>query len=109
MTRIKALACGAGVALALVVPVGSAAAAEEDVPASAAISEDVDALYVDGLSESKTVTPAQVRGVSITAPESRAQELPVTGGDILGLVMIGGAAIATGAVLVRRNRVTRTA
>ena len=30
--------------------------------------------------------------------------LPITGGDVLGLTLIGAAAVATGAVLVRRSR-----
>ena len=53
---------------------------------------------------------AAVQGLSVTQPQVRAidvtngQELPVTGGDIVGLVMLGGAAIGTGAILVRRGR-----
>ena len=35
--------------------------------------------------------------------------LPVTGGDVLGLTVIGAAAIGTGAVLVRRSRRTADA
>ena len=103
MRRMKVLASGGAVALALALPLGGVAAAQDDT-SKVAVTEDVDALYVGGLSESRTVTPAEVRGETITAPPVRSQQLPVTGGDILGLVMLGGAAIGTGAVFVRRSR-----
>jgi LPXTG-motif cell wall-anchored protein len=38
-----------------------------------------------------------------TAPSG---SLPITGGDILGLVLMGAAALAAGVVLVRRSRHT---
>ena len=97
MRRMKVLASGGALAIALAMPLAGSAAAQDD-------SNSVDTLYVGGVSESKTVTPAEVRGETITAPPVRAQQLPVTGGDVLGLVMLGGAAIGTGAVLVRRSR-----
>ena len=106
MSRLKVFVSGGAVALTLALPLAGAAAAQEDDTSRVAITEDVDALYVGGVSETRSVTPADVRGEAITAPPVRAQELPVTGGDILGLVMLGGAAIGTGAVLVRRSRRT---
>ena len=51
--------------------------------------------------------PTRVLGESITR-SSGGDTLPVTGGDIAGLVAVGAGAIATGTVLVRRSR-TRTA
>jgi hypothetical protein len=42
----------------------------------------------------------RVQGVTVT----RGQELPVTGGDILGLAMIGAASIGAGVVLMRATR-----
>ena len=99
MRRMKVLASGGALAIALAMPLAGSAAAQDDPS-----NDSVDALYVGGVSESKTVTPAEVRGETITAPPVRAQQLPVTGGDVLGLVMLGGAAIGTGAVLVRRSR-----
>lgn len=36
--------------------------------------------------------------------DTRGRALPVTGGDIAGLVAIGAAAVGTGTVLVRRTR-----
>jgi len=98
MRRMKVLASGGALAIALAMPLAGSAAAQDDS------NNSVDTLYVGGVSESKTVTPAEVRGETITAPPVRAQQLPVTGGDVLGLVMLGGAAIGTGAVLVRRSR-----
>ena len=98
MRRLKVLASGGVLAIALAMPLAGSAAAQDRS------NDNVDALYVGGVSESKTVTPSEVRGETITAPPVRAQQLPVTGGDVLGLVMLGGAAIGTGAILVRRGR-----
>jgi hypothetical protein len=40
-----------------------------------------------------------------TAPAAaKAASLPVTGGDIVGLTLIGGAAVAAGTMLARRTR-----
>jgi LPXTG-motif cell wall-anchored protein len=50
-----------------------------------------------------TVAPSAVVAET-TAP---AGSLPLTGGDIAGLVIIGGVALGAGAVMVRRTR-TRT-
>jgi LPXTG-motif cell wall-anchored protein len=105
MTRMKVLAGAGALAVALAVPLGGVAAAQDDT-VTVAVTEDIDVSYVGGLSETRTVTPAEVRGETVTAPPVRAQQLPVTGGDVLGLVMIGGAAIGTGAILVRRSRRT---
>jgi LPXTG-motif cell wall-anchored protein len=41
-----------------------------------------------------------------TAPDAAGGSLPVTGGDIVGLTVIGAAALGTGVVLVRRSRRT---
>jgi LPXTG-motif cell wall-anchored protein len=54
------------------------------------------------LAETQTVAPQQVA----SARASRAQTLPVTGGDVVGLAAVGAAAVAGGAALlaVRRRR-----
>lgn len=61
------------------------------------------------------VRPPQVanqdlpRAAAATAASDTAGDsLPVTGGDIAGLVALGLGAVATGSVLVRRSRVRRT-
>lgn len=46
--------------------------------------------------------PTQVLGESVTRGS---QPLPVTGGDIAGMVALGLGAIGTGTLLVRRSRV----
>ena len=107
MSRLKVLVSGGALALVLTVPFAGVASAQEDDSSRVAVTEDIDALYVGGVSETRSVTPAEVRGVAVTPPQAiRAQELPVTGGDILGLVLLGGAAIGTGALLVRRGHRT---
>ena len=42
----------------------------------------------------------RVQGVTVT----RGQELPVTGGDVLGLVMIGAASVGAGVAMTRAAR-----
>lgn len=51
--------------------------------------------------------PTKVLGESVTR-SGGGDTLPVTGGDIAGLVVVGAGAIATGTILVRRSR-ARTA
>lgn len=50
-----------------------------------------------------SAAPASVEAASQSAP---ATALAFTGGDVLGLTVLGGIAIGAGAVLVRRSRAT---
>lgn len=104
MTRTKVFAAAGVLALSLALPLGPAAAAEDD--ATTAVLEATDELYVGGVTETRTVTPAEARGqtISATPPVQAQQQLPVTGGDVLGLVLLGAGAIGAGAVMVRRSR-----
>jgi hypothetical protein len=70
------------------------------VPAAALAQTD----YVGGQSP-------QVRGVEVSrapagqgAPDAGGAGLPVTGGDVVGLTLLGAGAVALGTVLVRRGR-----
>jgi hypothetical protein len=63
----------------------------------------------DVLPNSDVLPAEETRELPFTAEEEPASgSLPLTGGDIAGMVVLGGAAIGTGTVLVRRSR-TRTA
>jgi LPXTG-motif cell wall-anchored protein len=52
--------------------------------------------------------PARVEAETLAAETAPAGALPVTGGDVAGLLLIGGAAVGAGTLLVRRSR-SRTA
>jgi hypothetical protein len=56
---------------------------------------------VEGVAETTTTTAAPQRVAATSAPSGT---LPFTGGDVAGLVVVGGAAIAVGTVMVRRSR-----
>lgn len=66
------------------------------------------------VSRNPSAAPApEVAGTQASRPASRGatgaaaptgQALPVTGGDVAGLLVLGFAAIGTGAVLLRRSR-----
>ena len=61
-----------------------------------------------GETESRS-TPAPAPGGGVLGAEAvrgQGSTLPVTGGDIAGLTILGLAAIAGGTVLVRRSKVT---
>lgn len=62
-----------------------------------------DGTTVGGVDQNRSTTAPQVRGIEVT----RAQELPVTGGDIIGLVMVGLAGIGAGVALTRTARSRR--
>jgi hypothetical protein len=78
----------------------SAAGAQADDSAY----EDDNGTTVIGTDFERTTTEplarTEVRGTTVT----RAQELPVTGGDVLGLALIGLAAVGVGVGLTRAAR-----
>lgn len=51
--------------------------------------------------------PTTVVTVPTTTPTAHGSALPITGGDILSLSLLGAAAFAAGTVLVRRTRRSR--
>lgn len=54
---------------------------------------------VGGVSEERPRSEVvEVAGVQVQRPSSQARALPVTGSDVAGLVVLGGGAIALGAV-----------
>jgi hypothetical protein len=57
---------------------------------------------VAGTDFNRTTTEPQTRveGVTVT----RGQELPVTGGDVMGLALIGAASVGAGVALTRASR-----
>ena len=94
----KSVAAG-GAVLALSLPVAAAAQTAPAYPGG-----NPPQVMSENLSRE---VPTRVLGESITRP-SGGDTLPVTGGDIAGLVAVGAGAIVTGTVLVRRSR-ARTA
>ena len=96
---IPKLVAAVGAALALSLPV---AAGAQTVPAYP--GGNPPQVMSENLSRE---VPTRVLGESITR-SSGGDTLPVTGGDIAGMVALGAGAIATGTVLVRRSR-ARTA
>ena len=46
----------------------------------------------------------QPRGTTASGPTAPSGSLPFTGGDVVGLTVVGAAALAVGALLVRRSR-----
>ena len=56
--------------------------------------------------QSEQLVVDEVAAQQVTPPRPAAQTLPVTGGDVVGLAAIGGAAVAAGAglMVVRRRK-----
>lgn len=81
-----------GLAIGTVVGVPSAALAVDDYVGTTPPEEKV-----EGNSFSR---PPEVKGVTV----AREATLPVTGGDLAGMALIGLGAVGTGVVLVRRGR-----
>lgn len=98
-TWVPKLVAAGGAVLALSLPV---AAGAQTVPAYP--GGNPPQVMSENLSRE---VPTRVLGESITR-SSGGDTLPVTGGDIAGMVALGAGAIATGTVLVRRSR-ARTA
>lgn len=80
----------AGLALAAMVGLPSAASAAPDYVGETPPE-------VEGNSFTR---PPEVRGVTVT----REPGLPITGGDVAGMTLVGLGAIGVGTVLVRRGR-----
>jgi LPXTG-motif cell wall-anchored protein len=92
MGKAKRAAALAGITVALLVPAGAAHAEECLYPANCQVKTEVD---------------EQVRADAVTSQPAAAASggtLPVTGGDAVGLAVIGAGAVAVGALLVRRSR-----
>jgi LPXTG-motif cell wall-anchored protein len=93
MTKTRAIAAGAAALAMAMAPIHAASAITEyDEPAT----------QVEGETVVRSVTQPQTRVVG--AEVTRPQELPVTGGDLLGLTALGAGALGAGFVLVRRSR-----
>jgi hypothetical protein len=83
-----------------ILAVGLAGGAVIGIPSAALAAEDyvgVTPPEVEGNSFSR---PPQVQGVTVT----REPGLPITGGDIAGMTLLGFGALAAGTVLLRRGR-----
>lgn len=84
------------------------------IPAHAAYPPDPSCLAViEGCGETTTTTiPTDVLGEDVTRVKTVAVDssgLPVTGGDVLGLLALGGAAAIGGGAMVRISRRSRNA
>jgi hypothetical protein len=102
MTKAKRAAALIGITMTLAFPAGVVAAS---------VASAVDCAYPATCESTGNITDTPGQTVAPTtdpgdtvAAKVKAATLPVTGGDILGLSMIGGAAFAVGAVLTRRTR-----
>ncbi|MEI8336288.1 MAG: LPXTG cell wall anchor domain-containing protein [Actinomycetes bacterium] len=109
MNRIKAITFSA-----LVASAGISASLLGAVPAHAAYPPDPACLAViDGCVEPTTTTiPTDVLGEDVTRVKTVAVDsngLPVTGGDVVGLLALGGAAAIGGGAMVRLSRRNRNA
>ena len=59
------------------------------------------------LGEEVTVaSPTAAPSLALTPDETPAGQLPFTGGDVAGMLVIGALALGAGTVLVRRSRTT---
>jgi hypothetical protein len=84
---------------------GAAAVAVVGIPTAAMADPYVGTKGGDVLGTTQTRgNTGQVAGTT----QSRGAGLPVTGGDIAGMTVVGLAAVGTGTVLVRRSRRTAT-
>lgn len=97
MTKAKRAAAFIGLTLAFALPAGAAAAETSQNCATYPAT-----CPTNGVTEVKAEVQTS-SGTSSSSTSSTAT-LPITGGDVLGLALLGGGAIAAGAVLVRRSR-----
>ncbi len=109
MNRIKAISFSA-----LVASAGISVSLLGAIPAHAAYPPDPSCLAViDGCDEPTTTTiPTDVLGEDVTRVKTVAVDsngLPVTGGDLVGLLALGGAAAIGGGAMVRLSRRNRNA
>jgi hypothetical protein len=94
--------------LGLALSAGTAAAAELEGTSCSTCKGDVQpntvvAPAVDTPAPSGETLPSNELALT-PEEEAPAGTLPLTGGDVAGLVLLGGAAIGVGTVLVRRSR-----
>jgi LPXTG-motif cell wall-anchored protein len=89
----------------------SASAQYTDPPPSDGASKDPQVLSYAGTSERSDARAPQTlgegygaRGADELAAASGSQSLPITGGDVVGLTVIGVGAVAGGTVLLRVRR-----
>jgi LPXTG-motif cell wall-anchored protein len=99
MSKAKRAAALIGLTAAFVFPAGMAVAS---TPAP-------DCTYPATCPPSGTGGEVEAQNQTRTQPtdpvvQASGATLPVTGGDVAGLAVLGGGAFAVGAVLVRRNR-----
>jgi hypothetical protein len=93
MNKAKRAAALVGLTVAFAFPAGMAVASADSVyPAP-----DTHVTDNSGEVEAQTATQS-------TDAATAGRTLPVTGGDIIGLTLLGGGAFAAGTVLVRRTR-----
>lgn len=98
MARISRIVVGTAAALALSSPVAASAQAVGDYPGGPPPQVLGETLGREA------EEPAQVLSESISRASRGSDALPVTGGDVAGLVAIGLGAVTAGTVLVRRSR-----
>lgn len=89
---IAALAMGAGLSAGVLAALPAGAVGEYPP------------VVIDDRSTTTTTVPTQVLGETAENVGANSAGLPVTGGDILGLVAIGGTAALGGTALVRFSR-----
>ena len=115
MSRIRIAAGAAGLAVGLLLTGGVAGAQVVTDNSSEVLPQNE--LNVGGPGSGEAANNAEtnannatVRSESVGAAAQAAPEgsLPVTGGDIAGLLVLGGAAVGAGALLVSRSRATST-
>ncbi len=109
MNRIRAIGFSA-----LVASAGISASMLGAIPAHAAYPPDPSCLAVmEGCVDTTTTTiPTDVLGEEVTRVKTVAVDsngLPVTGGDLVGLLALGGAAALGGGAMIRLSRRNRDA
>jgi hypothetical protein len=87
---------GAAVVTTAVIGIPTAALAQTDDKTYVGTTQEV-----KGVEFERTPEPAKVLGVQESQDTGA---LPVTGGDLVGMVLFGAGAVAVGTVLVRRSR-----
>jgi LPXTG-motif cell wall-anchored protein len=105
----RKLASTGVLAVGLILPLGaSAASAQVCAPTDDYCTEvdNSDSEVLPGNVEVPTGAPAQaeVPGPAPAAAQAPSGGLPLTGGDVVGMTVIGAGAIAVGTVLVRRSK-----
>ncbi|MGD9797549.1 MAG: LPXTG cell wall anchor domain-containing protein [Acidimicrobiia bacterium] len=94
MNKAKRAAALIGITMAFALPAGAAAAAEScTYPATC-----------EPTGQPQTEVKAGSQSTTRAEPAAASATLPVTGGDVVGMTVLGAGALAVGTILVRRSR-----